>query len=371
MQTERAPLIFLLPSLAGGGAERVAATLAPRLDLHFDLTLALLQNRCDFPLPGSVRKTFFSGPLLSAPANLVRFPYHVFSLVKLVRRSRALTVLSFMEQANIINVLAAQMTGHRAILSQRTNPKEQYLGKGVLGAAIVRSCASLYPRCHRLIAVSHRVGEVVVEDYGLRPEQVAVIANPVDIEKMRAMAGEEPPLRLPARFLLHVGRLDIATKRQDYLLSAFKEMLHEIADLSLVFVGVGPDREFLQARCCELGIAPKVIFAGWQENVAGFMSRALATVLCSRYEGWPNVLVEAMSVGCPVVATDCPTGPREIIGNSRYGLLVGQDDPAELVAACLSLFREPTRMHLASQAALRARDYALDTIVDRYRRVLQ
>jgi N-acetylgalactosamine-N,N'-diacetylbacillosaminyl-diphospho-undecaprenol 4-alpha-N-acetylgalactosaminyltransferase len=210
-----------------------------------------------------------------------------------------------------------------------------------------------------------------MEDYGLRPEQGEVIANPVDIEKMRALAGEEPPMQLPDRFLLHVGRLDIATKRQDYLLAAFTEMVRDLPDLNLVFVGVGHDREFLAARCRELSIEAKVIFAGWQENVAAFMRRALATVLCSRYEGWPNVLVEAMSVGCPVVATDCPTGPREIIGNSRYGLLVGQNEPAELVAACLSLAREPTRTHLANQAVLRSRDYALDTIVDQYCRVLQ
>lgn len=366
------PLIFLLPSLAGGGAEKAAALLAPELVRSGNLTLALLQDRCIFPLPDHIARIAFSPPLRGTAAHLIRLPYHVWSLVRLVRRSGAGTVLSFMEQANLVNLLAARLTGHRAVLSQRTNPRRQYAAKGLLGKLIVRASAALYKRGEGVIAVSAGIRDILVADYGVEPERVRVIANPVDIDTMTAQARNAPAVEPGGRFLLHVGRLDLATKRHDFLLDAFRQVQAVRPDIRLVLVGDGPDGPALRTMIAGMGLDGAVVLTGWQDNVASFMARAVATLLCSRYEGWPNVLVEAMSVGCPVIATDCPTGPREITAGGRYGLLVPQEDVAAFARACLSLIDDQAeRERYAILARQRSRDFALKVVAGQYRHALR
>lgn len=368
---KRTPLVFLMPSLAGGGAERVAATLAPFLAGHFDLTLALLQDRDVYELPDRVRKVCFSGPVTSAGFHLLRIPVDIYALVRLVRRTGARTVLSFMEQANIINLLAAYSTGHRAIISQRTDPRLQYRNKGLLGKVIVRSCRHLYPRCDTLISVSEGIRCAVEKDYGLGTEQLTVIANPVDVDRLRQLGREMPSLALPSSFLIHVGRLDMATKRQDFLIAAFSHLHEDFPDLHLVLLGEGPDRPRLEEHVRQRGLAGRVLFAGWQENVASFVKRARALVLCSSYEGWPNVLVEAMSLGCPVVATNGPPVCREIIGEDEYGLLVPDNDVQALADACAGLAGDKEqRERYGRLGESRARRFDLPNIGRRYLEVL-
>ncbi len=140
----------------------------------------------------------------------------------------------------------------------------------------------------------------------------------------------------------------------------------------MILVGDGPDKEQIEAMINNLDLADSVILAGWQENIFAFMTRAKALVLCSRHEGWPNVLVEAMACGCPVVATDCQTGPREILGDSKYGLLVPVDDPEALAHSVEKLLTdESSRAYFQEQARKRAHDFDLEQIGPKYVRLLQ
>jgi N-acetylgalactosamine-N,N'-diacetylbacillosaminyl-diphospho-undecaprenol 4-alpha-N-acetylgalactosaminyltransferase len=370
--TDRPRLIFLVPSLAGGGAERVASTLILYLARHFDLTLALLQDRRSYPVPTEIPVVAFSGPLNSHTAHVIRIPYHILALTRLIRRHRAKVILSFMEQANIINILATCIAGHKAIISQRTNPRQRYEGKGVLGKVISQTSARLYPKADRIIAVSNRIKEIIVSDYKLDARRIAVIPNPVDMASVAELSKKESSVVLPGNYLLHVGRLSVKTKAHDTLLNAFKKLHSFHPDLKLVLVGEGPDREQIKAVVKDLDLSESVILAGWQKNVYAFMARAKAFVLCSRYEGWPNTLVEAMACGCPVVATDCPTGPREILGNNEYGLLVPVDDPEALAHSVEGLLsNESRRTHFQAQARKRAQEFDLEQIGPKYVRLLQ
>jgi N-acetylgalactosamine-N,N'-diacetylbacillosaminyl-diphospho-undecaprenol 4-alpha-N-acetylgalactosaminyltransferase len=365
-------LIFLIPSLAGGGAERVASTLLPFLARYFDLTLVLLENRRSYPVPTEIPVVALSRPLNSHTAHVIRIPYHIQALARLIRKHRAKVVMSFLEQANIINILAAFIAGHKAIISQRTSPRQQYEGKGLLGKVISQTSARLYPKADRIIAVSNGVKEIIVSDYKLDARRIAVIPNPVDMASVAKMSEKEPPVTLSGDFLLHVGRLSVKTKAHDALLNAFKKLHSFHPDLKLIIVGKGPDKKRIQATIKDLDLAESVILAGWQENIFAFMARAKALVLCSRYEGWPNVLVEAMACGCPVVATDCPTGPREILGDNEYGLLVPVDDPETLVHSVDGLLTDKSRRtYFQEQARKRAQEFDLEQIGSRYVRLLQ
>ncbi|PXF55737.1 MAG: hypothetical protein C4B57_01675 [Deltaproteobacteria bacterium] len=370
--TDRPRLIFLVPSLAGGGAERVATTLLPYLARHFDLTLVLLENRRSYPIPAEVAVAAFSESLNSHTAHIIRIPYHILALARLIRRHRARVVLSFMEQANIINIMASYITGHHAVISQHINPRQQYKGKGLLGRAISQTSARLYPKADRIIAVSNGIKEIIISDYFLDTRRIAVIPNPVDISFIAKMSKREPSIALPGDYLLHVGRLKVTHKAHDILLNAFKKLHSGHPNLKLILVGEGPDKKQIQVMVKDLDLAESVILAGWQENVFAFMARAKALILCSRYEGRPHVLAEAMACGCPVIATDCQTGPREMLGDNEYGLLVPVDDPEALARGVEGLLAdEPRRAYFQDQARKRAQDFDLEQIGSKYVRLLQ
>jgi N-acetylgalactosamine-N,N'-diacetylbacillosaminyl-diphospho-undecaprenol 4-alpha-N-acetylgalactosaminyltransferase len=369
---KRPRLIFLVPSLAGGGAEKTASTLLPYLVQAFDVTLALLENRRTYPVPDKLRVVAFSGRLDSRAAHLVRIPCHVMAMVQLVRKRQPGVVLSFMEQANIINLLSSCITGHRAVISQRIEPYRQHAGKGLLGRLILHASRLFYPMASQVIAVSAGIRRVLVGRYGLAPERVTVIHNPVHLESLRDQSMSLPPAGIPQRFILHVGRISLTAKAQDVIIEAFHILHQRHTDLSLVLVGEGPDRRRVKRQVHDLSLENAVVLAGWQDNVAAFMSRAEVFVLASRYEGWPNALAEAMACGCPVVATDCETGPREMLGDSEYGLLTPVDDPEAVAHSVERLLTDKSgREYFQKQARKRSQDFGIEYIGPEYVRVLR
>ena len=121
-KSDKKGLIFLLPSLAGGGAERVASILIPEFYRDFDLTLVLLDGSMDYKPPDNVRPVVLGRPSSSPLVHILRIPYQVARISRMVKRIRPIAVLSFMEQANIINSLASIITKHPTILSERNDP---------------------------------------------------------------------------------------------------------------------------------------------------------------------------------------------------------------------------------------------------------
>ena len=362
-------LVFLIPSLAGGGAERVASLILPHLADRYSITVILIQNRRHFALPESLPVLCLSPPLHGNSANIVRIPYHLLKLAYHVRRLRADTVMSFMEQGNILNVMASFLTGHKSVISQRTNPVRQYENKGSLGEGIRFLSSRLYKKASGVIAVSQGVLDRILHDYHLDAERVCVIPNPVDIRELQTTASKTPSFPLPEKFILQVGRLDMKTKGHDLTLRALAEIerRREGLRIPVVFVGEGPDRDALEALALELGLSDRVHFAGWRQEVAPFMARATALVLPSRYEGWPNVLVEAMACGCPVAAADCESGPREILKGGEYGILVPTDDPSALADGISRLVEDDSlRGRLGSLGKRRAADFDVERITGMY-----
>jgi N-acetylgalactosamine-N,N'-diacetylbacillosaminyl-diphospho-undecaprenol 4-alpha-N-acetylgalactosaminyltransferase len=365
-------LIFLMPSLSGGGAEGVASSLLPYISQYFDVILVLLENRTIRPVPEKVRLKALSGPLERQTAHILRIPYHFFSLARLVQKNHIQIVMSFMEQANIINLLTAFLTNHKAVISQRVEPNRQYASRGLIGKFILKASLMLYPRARRVVAVSEEIRKVLLFEYKLDPERVSVIPNPVDAKKLARQSKASSPSCIPDKFLLHVGRMRLAHKAQDVIIEAFRLLHLKYKDLSLVIIGDGPDRERIRIQIKELGLQDAAIMMGWQDNVACFMARAQVFLLSSRYEGWPNVLVEAMACGCPVVSTDCDTGPREILGDNEYGLLVPVDDYEAMALEVEKLLLDPEMKKKFSERGMeRASHFQTEKIAARYITILK
>lgn len=180
--------------------------------------------------------------------------------------------------------------------------------------------------------------------------RLAVLPNAFDMGALRAAAQAETDGLPPEDYVVCVARLSLETKGQDILLQAWAALCAE-PDWTeqLVLVGDGPDLARARDLAAALGVAARVRFAGLQTNPFPWIANARALVLSSRAEGHPNVLIEAMALGCVPIATDCPVGPRDLLG-AGAGLLVPVDDARSLAAAIRRVVREP-----ATAAACRAR----------------
>jgi glycosyltransferase involved in cell wall biosynthesis len=227
----------------------------------------------------------------------------------------------------------------------------------------------IYPWADEIIAVSKGVGEDLAEFSGLPIDRITVINNPVITPRLRQLASEpadhpwfvlgQPPV------ILGVGRL---TAQKDFgtLMKAFAE-LRKHRDARLIILGEGPGRPELERLAEDLGLRGDVQLPGFVQNPYAFMSGAALLALSSRWEGSPSVLIESLGCGTPVVATDCPSGPNEILEAGRYGPLVPVGDSQRLAEAMLATLETPLPADILRQ---KAEDFTVEVSAQRYLQVL-
>jgi glycosyltransferase involved in cell wall biosynthesis len=200
------------------------------------------------------------------------------------------------------------------------------------------------------VAISDGVGTALARRFGIDPTRVFTIHNAVDVSAVRARA-QEPAGNLPAHpFIAAAGRL-VPQKGFDLLIRAFAARLAS-RPISLVIAGEGPERSALEALALSLNLQGRVQLPGFLANPWSYFARAAAFVCSSRWEGFGNVIIEAMACGVPVVSTDCDYGPREIIRHNESGLLVPVENVDALAEAIGSVVDD---QQLASRLAESAR----------------
>ncbi len=221
-----------------------------------------------------------------------------------------------------------------------------------------------YPKADRLIAVSHGVAEDLRKTAKLSRQQVTVIRNPTitpEVFALAEMADYHPWLDDAVPVLLGVGRLT-RQKGFDVLLKAFAQVRRR-RRCRLLILGEGRQRSNLQQQAHRLGIDKDVAMPGFSSNPYAAMRRADLFVLPSRWEGSPNVLIEALALQLPVVAADCPSGPREILKNGAYGPLVPVEDADALASAIIKQLQSSRPREDLPQAVA---DYTLEKSADTY-----
>jgi len=223
----------------------------------------------------------------------------------------------------------------------------------------------LYPHAAGIIAVSDDVADDLAQISSLAHDSITVIGNPVVTPELRDGYAQHPAHRffgpdMPP-VVLSVGRMD-AQKAFDVLLDAHAHLL-KMTPHNLLILGDGRDRAQLEKQVDELGVNETVDMPGFVEGVPGYMAQSAVFALASRFEGFGNVLVEALAGGLPVVATRCSGGPSFILAGGRFGPLVPVEDPLALAEALAAVLADPPATEDLIQ---RGEDFSLDSITEAY-----
>lgn len=294
------------------------------------------------------------------------------ALVRYLRRQRPAALLVAKDRAIRSAVLARRLAGAPTRLVGRlgTNLTASLEGQSLLRhwcRFLPMRC--LYPGLDAIVAVSNGVAQDTRRITGLPAERVAVIPNPVITGALPAQARQriEHPWfdRHELPVILGVGRL---TRQKGFpsLIRAFAE-LRRAQPCRLLILGEGRARASLRALAEELGVAADLQLPGAVTNPYAYLVRADLFVLSSLWEGSPNALTEALALGTPVVATDCPSGPREILADGRYGPLVPVGDVHALAHAMARVLEQPMPAWELREAV---RDYTLEASTTAYLRIL-
>lgn len=343
---------FILTNLAGGGAEKsvlnLTAALAAR-DHRVDVLL--LEHRVAHAVPAGLRIHALTAPGGSIGKGWLGKRIAAWKLARLLAllgRERPFDLLvSTLPFADEVAILA-DVPRHWCRIANTLSAEVARLAARDSAKAARRRAR--YQRMYdgrRLIAVSRGVGEDLRNAMDVLPSCIEVISNPFDFVALRALAAE--PCDLPPRpYLIHVGRF-AAQKRHDVLLDAFKR-LHAPHRLVLLAEPAPALAAMIETR----GLGGRVLVAGFKHNPYPWIAAADLLVLSSDHEGLPNVIIEALAVGVPVVSTDCPSGPREILGEALRDCLVPTGDGAALAAAierALANRPDVSRLDLSRYAA--------------------
>ncbi len=363
----RGQVALFLPSLRGGGAERVMVNLArgfAERKLKVDLVL-----------------TKAEGPYLGEMSDLVRIidlkASRVFrslpKLVRYLRKERPEALLSALDHANIVALWAKKIARvpTRVVVSvHSTTSIASAHAQNLPGRLMPFLMHFFYPWADKVVAVSEDAADDLVKTAKLLREKIKVIYNPIVTPELFAKAEEpldhpwfqpgEPPV------ILGVGRL---TESKDFptLIRAFA-LVRKGCPARLMILGEGEDRPKLEVLIEELGLREDVTLPGFVDNPYKYMKRARVFVLSSRWEGLPTVLIEAMALGTPVVSTDCPSGPREILEGGKWGRLVPVGDVEALAEAISKALDNPTFPEGARERVIER--FSLETAVDEYLKAL-
>ena len=332
--------VFLFrPTLSEGGADRVTITLLRHLNRQwFRPTLVLVKRDGTLidDIPDDVR-------VIDLGVSRLRFSW--LELATVLRREKPDILLSTSSGGNIIASLAhaaASDPKPRLILSERSTFSAVRRERRPTWLPVATITRQLYKRAHRIIAVSEGVAMDLREALRLPADLVTAIYNPLVDEELHRQADEpvdHPWFAESTPILLAVGRL-VVQKDYPSLLHAFRQ-LRSTRPVRLIILGEGAMRKDLEALASGLEIRSDVDFLGFVKNPFPFMKRCTVYVLCSRIEGLPGALIQAMACGAPVVSTDCPHGPAEIIDQGTSGFLVPVGDPSRLAAAVSRVLDDP------------------------------
>lgn len=359
---ERAALCMAIADLSAGGAQRVFTHLANAWAAEgrpISLVTLSAPGSDFFRLAPEIRRISIDGlapskgPLAAVTANLRRLK----ALRRAFKACGAPRVLSFTGAMNVLTVLATRGLGLEVTISERNDPARQSLGRAW---DFLRR--RTYPMADLVTANSR--GAIATLERFVPVEKLAFVPNPV----VQGRSSEKA--ELTGRTILNIGRL-ATQKAQDVLIAAFAEVAADYPSWQLAIIGTGESEAALRRQTDSLGLADRVHFVGQVADPNPYYLAAEIFALPSRFEGTPNVLLEAMSAGMPCIVSDASGGPLEYVDDGETGLVVPADDCSALAGALRRLIENPDlRQALGEAARQRLRGHGAEAALEAWTEAL-
>ena len=361
-------ITLVISSLDCGGGERAIVLLAEGLaNLKHQVTLITLADKSTdfYQLSPKVARLELgimgkSSNLLEAVTNNIG---RLHTLRKAIKSTDPDVVVSSLRKTNVSVILALLGIKYPVIVTEQNDVK--VFSYGLVWETLRRLT---YPLCSKVVSVSKGV------DRGIElvpSNNRAVIYNPITIKDDQTTASLPSEVDLDKNWIASMGRLT-NQKGQDLLLQAFQQIASKHQNWQLLILGQGELREHLEQMRDDLGLSGRVVFTGALRNPFAVLKKAKLFVMASRNEGFPLAHGEALACGLPVIATDCPSGPSEMIRHDVDGLLVPNQDLGALAAAMESLMSdEQKRKQLAAKATEVIERFGQDKIVAQWETLMQ
>lgn len=355
---KRKKISFIIPSLRGGGAERQISEIANYFDeADYEIIFITFENSLNdvYKLNNDIKRivvpfTWKGNKFFRSLGNIKL----IFFVRNILKDEKPNVVISFLIYTNIITILAKRGLGIKTIVSERNNPVKQKIS---FHWNLARKL--LYKHSDIVIAqtkyIQNWLSVNCKANVQLIPNHIRNLPNPHKI-------------RTP--IIVSVGRLH-KVKGFDLLIQAFSEVSKDFPQWKLQILGEGQERYNLEKLIEDLNLTGKVEMPGHVNNIEEWFDKAGLVVQFSRYEGFPNVLLEAMSMGAPVISSNCFSGPSDIIKDGINGKLVPTENVVTLAQTMKELLTDKQKSEELGKFALKIRDiYARDKIMQKWERLL-
>ena len=343
--SESGPLLsFFIPNLTVGGAEQVVVNIVNGLaDRGYNVELVLSEQSGE--LLSQVDRQVPVVELPPDPVQPLGVAIHLPALTAYLSRKEPTVLFSHLTQASVVALSAKRLLDVETAVIPTHHAASGVSTDRTAKTRIVRQLIrQLYPSADRIIAVSKCVGDTVAADLSVDPSAISVLHNPVEVghiqDQTRDPVDHEWIEDDETAVMLFVGRIHDQKDLTTWL-RTFKAVHEQRPDVRGVIVGQGQRREDVIDFAAELGLNDVVSVPGYVDNPFRYMAQASVFLLSSHSEGLPTVLIEALACGCPVVSTECPCGPREILGDGRYGRLAPVGDVNRLAEAVMAELADP------------------------------
>ena len=378
-------ILFLLPALSGGGAERAIIDVVTHLDSQFyDAKIGVMSRDGDYSIPDSyllcpLKDRFLKKPSKEKYTSIIdglRYLIGTFGMVRgYLKRFEPDVIVTVTESMNIMSRFYRRWgpsTESRWICRVGNNAFRELqdaFPSPWIQKKMVRFYAKSYQRASHILAISHGVKSMLMDQFGIDDHQISVIHNPVNVDKINGLSTHPSPVSGP--YFVAIGRLSDHQKRIDILVDAYECSQAHQRHIPLYLIGKyqksDPIYRDVQAR----GLGTHILFAGFQANPYVWMSHALAVVHTAEWEGFCSVIAEALACGTRVISTDCDFGPREIL-TPDCGVLTPVNDANAIRNAIDTVVREiDTLPQVSASATCRAREFDVHRVTNRYAQLVK
>lgn len=342
-------------SLGSGGAERVVATLMPFLSLQYEVHLVLMNDTIAYELPQGVSVHFLehSKPNEMPLLKLVKLPILALRYKKLCQNLGIDKQFVLLNRPNYVALLA-RLFGLKTplIINECTTPSIMYAKNNATCIVNKMLIRVLYPKADLILANSKGNEEDLVRNFGIKRNLCKILYNAVNLDKIKELSTEN--IEVDEKFILNVGRLDRG-KNHSLLIKAFAKSK---CPYKLIILGEGPLQAELLNLISLLKLQDRVSLLGFDSNPYKYMSKCEFFVCASNYEGFSNVLIEALACDCAVLCTEHKSGAKELFGDDEFGLLVKVNDEEAMTQGLQTMSKdEALRQSYKKKAHKRASEF--------------